>query len=139
MELDFVYLIIGQSVFILVDILIQAQLKMAEAVKRKKKVRGGHKSYVTSTINSVNELLESYEPAMANQVKRYRVALNERLEILTTLDNEIVELVDEKDIEQEITDSAVFRNAFTKFYWIWKKSCHLMWIHPQISHLIIVI
>ena len=87
---------------------------MAEAVKRKKKVRGGHKSYVTSTINSVNELLESYEPAMANQVKRYRVALNERLEILTTLDNEIVELVDEKEIEQEITDSAVFRESIHK-------------------------
>ena len=83
-------------------------------MKRKKKVRGGHKSYVTSTINSVNELLESYEPAMANQLKRYRVALNERLEILTTLDNEIVELVDEKDIEQEITDSAVFRESIHK-------------------------
>ena len=112
---------------------------MAEAVKRKKKVRGGHKSYVTSTINSVNELLESYEPAMANQVKRYRVALNERLEILTTLDNEIAELVDEKDVEQEITDSAVFRESIHKFYWIWKKSCHFMWIHRQISHLIIVV
>ena len=51
---------------------------------------------------------------MANQLKRYRVALNERLEILTTLDNEIVELVDEKDIEQEITDSAVFRESIHK-------------------------
>ena len=87
---------------------------MAEAVKRKKKVRGGHKSYVMSTNNSVNELLESYEAAMANQLKRYRVALNERLEILKTLDNEIVKLVDEKDIEQEITDSAVFRESIHK-------------------------
>ena len=51
---------------------------------------------------------------MANQFKRYRVALNERLEILTTLDNEIVELVDEKDTEQEITDSAVFRESIHK-------------------------
>ena len=99
MELDFAYPITRQSVFILVDTLIKAQLKSAEAVKKKKKVRGGHKSYVTSTINSVNEFLESYEPAMVNQLKRYRVALNERLEILTTLDNEIVELVDERDIE----------------------------------------
>ena len=63
---------------------------MAEAVKRKKKVRGCHKSYVTSTINSVNELLESYEPTGANQLKKYGVALNERLEILTTVENEIV-------------------------------------------------
>ena len=111
---------------------------MAEAVKRKKKVRGGHKSYVTSTINSVNELLESYEPAMANQLKRYIVALNERLEIFITLDNEIVELVDEKDIEQEITDSIVYRESIHKV-WIWKKSCHLMWIHCQINHSIIVV
>ena len=50
---------------------------------------------------------------MANQLKRY-VALNERPEILTTLDNEIVELVDEKDIEQEITNSAVFRESIHK-------------------------
>ena len=57
---------------------------MAEAAKKKKKVRGGHKSYVTSTINSVNELLESSHLTMANQLKRYRVALNESLEILTT-------------------------------------------------------
>ena len=36
---------------------------------------GGHKSYVTSTINSVYELLESYKPAMANQLKSYKFAL----------------------------------------------------------------
>ena len=66
---------------------------------------------MTSTISSVYELLESYEPAVANQLNRYRVALNERLEILTTLDDEIVELVDENDIEQEITDSAIFRES----------------------------
>ena len=57
---------------------------MAEAVKRKKKVTGGHKSYVISTISSIYELLKSCEPAMANQLKRYTVALNERLEILTS-------------------------------------------------------
>ena len=51
---------------------------------------------------------------MANQLKRYRVALNERLEILTTLDNEIVELVDDKDIEQEVTDSVTFRESIHK-------------------------
>ena len=42
---------------------------MAEAVKRKKKLRGGHKSYVTPTFNPVNELLESHQPTMANQPK----------------------------------------------------------------------
>ena len=50
----------------------------------------------------------------ANQLKRHRVALNKRLEILTTLDDEIVELVDEKNIEQEITDSAIFRESIHK-------------------------
>ena len=38
--------------------------------EEEEKVKGDHKSYVIPTINSVNQLLESHEPTMANQLKR---------------------------------------------------------------------
>ena len=56
-----------------------------EELKKKKKIRGGHKGYVTTTLEKVEALLDDFEISAANQVKTYRIALTEKLDILGCL------------------------------------------------------
>ena len=62
--------------------------KMAdEELKKKRKIRGGHKGYVTTTLEKVKALLDEFEPTPVNQLKTYRIA---RTENLNVLDDEIL-------------------------------------------------
>ena len=67
-----------------------------EELKKKKKIRVGHKGYVTITLEKVQALLDDFELSVANQVKTYRIALTEKLNILSALDEEILTLITEE-------------------------------------------
>ena len=49
-----------------------------EELKKKRKIRGGHKGYVTTTLEKEKALLDEFEPPLANQLKAYRIALTEK-------------------------------------------------------------
>ena len=57
-----------------------------EDLKKKKKIRGGHKGYVTKTLERIQSLLDRFEPTVVNQLKKYRIALEEKLKILGSLE-----------------------------------------------------
>ena len=80
-------------------------------MKKKKKIRGGHKGYVTITLEKVQALLDDFELSVANQVKTYRIALTEKLNILSALDEEILTLITEEYIEDEIRETGIFRES----------------------------
>ena len=73
-----------------------------EELKKKKKIHGGHKGYVTITLEKVQALLDDFELSVANHVKRYQIALTEKLNILTALDEEILTLIVEEHIEEKL-------------------------------------
>ena len=78
-----------------------------EELKKKKKIRGGHKGYVTITLEKAQALLDEFELSVANQVKTYRIALTENLNILSALNEEFLTLITEEYIEDEIRETAV--------------------------------
>ena len=82
-----------------------------EDLKKKKKIRGGHKGYVTKTLERIQSLLNRFEPTVVNQLKTYRIALEEKLKILGSLDDEILGLLKEDQIEEEIEETGHFRGS----------------------------
>ena len=82
-----------------------------EELKKKKRIRGSHKAYVTTTLEKVQGLLDNFEFSAANQVKTYRIALTEKLDILGALDNEILTLIAEENIDDEISETGIFRES----------------------------
>ncbi|KAK2560784.1 hypothetical protein P5673_016575 [Acropora cervicornis] len=84
---------------------------MGDEELKKKKIRGGHKGYVTITLEKVQALLDDFELSVANQVKTYRIALTEKLNILSALDEEILTLITEEYIEDDIRETGIFRES----------------------------
>ena len=82
-----------------------------EELKKKKRMRGGHKGYVTTTLEKMQGLLDNFEFSAANQVQRYRIALTEKLDILGALDDEILTLIAEENIEDEISETGIVRES----------------------------
>ena len=80
-------------------------------LKKKKKIRGGHKGYVTTTLAKVQNLLDDFESSGVNQLKTYRISLTEKLNILGALDDEILALIKEDQIEDEISETGAFRES----------------------------
>ena len=64
-----------------------------EQLKKKKRIRGGHKAYVTSTLEKIQGLLREFDPSTLNQLKTYQIALTEKLRVLGDLDEEILGLI----------------------------------------------
>ena len=82
-----------------------------EELKKKRKIRGGHKGYVTTTLEKVKALLDEFEPPLANQLRTYRIVLTEKLNVLGALDDEILALITEEHIEDEIKGTGNFRES----------------------------
>lgn len=82
-----------------------------EQLKKKRRIRGGHKAYITSTLEKIQGLLEEFDPSTSNQLKTYRIALTEKLKVLGDLDDEILGLIKEEHIDDEIKETGIFREA----------------------------
>ncbi len=57
-----------------------------QQLKKKRRIRGGHKAYITSTLEKIQGLLLEFEPSTSNQLKTYRIALTEKLKVLSNLE-----------------------------------------------------
>ena len=85
-----------------------------EGLTRKKRVRGGHRASATRVISQADEAIRSgLEPGVSGfnmaALKQYKLTLQEKLEILTRLDEEILQAVEEEEVEEEIGHADVFK------------------------------
>jgi hypothetical protein len=77
---------------------------MTELVK-KRKVRGGHRSYVKKLIGMTKELIASYEETAEAKLvlEEKKIAFTDKLRTLKDLDDEILNILcGDKDLEEEI-------------------------------------
>ena len=77
---------------------------MAESLSHKKKIRADHRATLTRALGDIATALRSDTPER-DTVASLKLTLNEKLETLTRLDSEILELTAEEGIEGEIQQS----------------------------------
>ena len=84
---------------------------MAEALAKKKRVRGRHRSSATRLIQQVNEVVTAGDTAEPNvaRLRQLKLSLEEKLRTLTRMDEEIVDLVDDDAIQEEIEQADIFK------------------------------
>ena len=76
---------------------------------KKKKIRLGHRAYVTKILENVRCLTEEYNPSNENRLRQLKISLQERLVTLKSLDEEILDAVeDDEAITAEIEESGKF-------------------------------
>ena len=80
---------------------------MAEALGKKRKVRGGYRAYVTTVIA---EVLPNYQPEQQTDLRKFKITLKEQLYNLKNLDEQIIELIDEKEINEEVANAGKYRS-----------------------------
>ena len=68
---------------------------MSEGLNRKKKIRGGHRSSATRTINEVYETIESTADrgSVITKLMQCKLTLGDKLTIMKRYDDEILELI----------------------------------------------
>ena len=77
---------------------------MAEKLARTRAKRGGNRSVMTKPTNEANDLLE-VEPINKKRLDFIASSLNEKLNLVKTLDEEIIENCAVDEIETEILES----------------------------------
>ena len=77
---------------------------MAEKLARIRSKRGGNRSVMTKPTNEANDLLE-VEPISKKRLNFIASSLNEKLNLVKTLDEEIIENCAVDKIETEILES----------------------------------
>ena len=88
---------------------------MAEALAKKKRIRGGHRASTTWMMQQVNDMIAAGEgdPSTKLNVKRLlqlKLSLEEKLSTLKQLDGEILDLIEEEgDIAGEIEQADDFK------------------------------
>ena len=80
-------------------------------VKKKIRIRAGHKSHAKRIIAHARELIEAGNPAESRKLKSLKSNLKDKIVELKDLDREIVELIEDERIEQEVEDSCDFASA----------------------------
>ena len=82
---------------------------MAEALPRMKKMRSAHRGSVTRILTQIYESLESTEQPNLARLRQQKQSLSGKLETLSKLDDELTELVDEDELDNEISQADQYR------------------------------
>ena len=82
----------------------------AEELAKKKRVRSGHKASATRMIGSAEDLLKT-TGSDTSRLTQLSSSLNEKLDVLTKLDSEIIDLVDEGSVAGEIDQAYIFKEG----------------------------
>ena len=80
-----------------------------EGLAWKQKIRAAHRGSVTRIIGQVYENLESRDGPNLPRLKQYKVLLSGKLEVLSKLDDELIELVGVEDLDSEVEQADVIR------------------------------
>ena len=81
-----------------------------DSLARKKRVRAAHRGSVTRIIGQVEEALES---ADARRLKQLRQSLTDKSAILSKLDDELIEIVEEEQLESEVEQADLVREKIS--------------------------
>ena len=81
-------------------------------LKKKRRQRGGHKAFIKTVLSAAAELLTAeLDPTNTLRLRQQKITLEERLKTIRELDNQILDLlIEEQDIELEITDAGQFND-----------------------------
>ena len=81
-------------------------------LKKKGRQRGGHKAYIKTVLSAAAELLTAeLDPKNTLRLRQQKITLEERFKTIRELDNQILDLlIEEQDIELEITDAGQFND-----------------------------
>ena len=84
---------------------------------RKKRIRAGHKASVTKTMAKVDAALTA-EPATLSGLPLLKLTLKEKLEVIRTLDPEVIELIEEEEVlTTEIQQADEYRESIHPQPW----------------------
>ena len=87
---------------------------MADLAK-KRKIRAGHKGSVTRTINKVDTALTA-EPVDVAALPLLKLTLKEKVEVIRTLDAEVIELIEDEDaLTAEIQQADEYRESIHSY------------------------
>ena len=76
---------------------------------KKRRIRGGHKAYITTSITKCKEILAKFISENSLRLKQEKVSLEEKLATVKGLDDQILDLIEKEDeIQHEINESANF-------------------------------
>ena len=77
---------------------------------KKVKIRQGHRSYVSKIVGNVYKIVHEFEPTDEAKLRQFQITLQEKLDTLKTLDEEILDGIEEEgEILDEIEDAGKFR------------------------------
>ena len=75
---------------------------MSEALIRKKRVRAAHRGSVTRIVDQVYEVLQADDSFNIPRLKQQRMTLSGKLDVLSKLDDELIESIDEEELDEEV-------------------------------------
>ena len=80
-----------------------------EGLTRKRKVRAAHRGSVTRIISQVYESLESGEALNLPRLRQQKLQLSGKLDVLSKLDDELIEMVAEDELDVEVEQADVIK------------------------------
>ena len=82
---------------------------------RKKRIRAGHKASVTKTMTKIDAALTA-EPVAVSGLPLLKLTLKEKLEVIRTLDSEVIELIEEEEaLTTEIQQADEYRESIHSY------------------------
>ena len=87
------------------------KLRGMSDLKKKIRVRAGHKAYVTKTISEVGKVIGCGGKVDLRKLRSLQSILRDNLTEIKALDRDIVEESREENIDQEVADSCEFTNC----------------------------
>lgn len=86
---------------------------MADSLRRKRRVRGGHRGTVTRLPSKLPSVLESTD---VSRLKQMMGSLKEKMDLLAKMDDEIVEIVSCDKLVREIEQADLIREDISHHY-----------------------
>ena len=90
---------------------------MAEVLKKQRKFHGGHRAHVKKLFAQVEDSITNFEPSLQDKLLQQKIILREKLNTLKSLDEKILELIDdeneEESIEHEVTEASEITDKIT--------------------------
>ena len=79
------------------------------ALTRKKKVRAGHRGTATRLIREASENLQAEEGPDLAKLRQQKLSLEQKVQVLSNLDSEILELTPTEELEEEIMQADIVK------------------------------
>ena len=85
-----------------------SEAEIGAALIRKRKIRGGHRGSATKTMNAIDALVAKEEPDEI-RLAQLKLILEEKINTLTRLDSEILDITEDDNVEVEIQEADEFK------------------------------